>query len=263
MLLLDILDEVDDFLPGNGLGSIGIEDLENILPGWGTLLGSDLSEHLSGFLSEGTGGFHGGLEFFLVDLTGFVGVDHLEDLVGLLEVLLGELVVVLLGDLLEEVAEFIPGNGTGFIGIEFIEDFLPGWWSWFLGADLSEHLSGLLSTGTGGFHSSLEFFLVDLTGFVGVDHLEDLVGLLEVLLGEFVIVLLGDLLEEVAEFIPGNGLGSIGIEFIKDFFPGWWLWLARFVQRADLDSGGSGQKGGNSNEFHRVVYLSLCNLNYS
>ena len=46
MLLLDILDEVDDFVPGNGLGSIGIEDLENILPRWGTLFGGDLSKSI-------------------------------------------------------------------------------------------------------------------------------------------------------------------------------------------------------------------------
>ena len=91
-----------------------------------------MGEHLSGLLSESTSGFHGGLEFLLVDFTGFVGVNHLEDLVGLLEVLLGELVIVLLGDLLEEIGKFIPGNGTGLIGVELLEDLSPGWWSWLL-----------------------------------------------------------------------------------------------------------------------------------
>jgi hypothetical protein len=64
--------------------------------------------------------------------------------------------------------------------------------------------------------------------------------LLKVLLGELVVVLLGDLLEEIGKFIPGNGTGFIGVELLEDLSPGWWSLLRRLVQRANLDGGSGG-----------------------
>merc|ERR1719378_97305 len=102
VLLLNFLDEADDFFPGDSAGTIFIEDLKDIFPGWwATLL--DLGVHLSGFLVESFVGCDSDLEFLLVNITGIISIDHLEHLVDLLDVLLGELVVVLLGDLLKEV----------------------------------------------------------------------------------------------------------------------------------------------------------------
>merc|ERR1719408_650079 len=98
VLLLNFLDEADDFFPGDSAGTILIEDLKDIFPGWWTTL-LDLGVHLSGFLVESFVGCDSGLQLLLVNITGIISIDHLEHLVDLLDVLLGELVVVLLGDL--------------------------------------------------------------------------------------------------------------------------------------------------------------------
>ena len=259
----DLLEEGDKLVPGDGLGTIGIELLENLFPGWWLWLSVfdlGLGEHVSGFLSEGSVSLHGHVELVLIDLTGSILVDHLEDFVDLLEFLLGEWVVVLSSEFLDPLLKLWPGNGTVVVGIELLKDLLPGWGWWSLGGDLGEHLSGLLSESTGGLHGVLEFLLVDVTRSILVDHLEDFVGLLEVILGELVVVLGGNLLEEGDKLWPGNGTGSIGVELLKDLFPGWWLWLSGLVQRADLDSGNSGHNGGNSEEFHFCVFLFLFNL---
>merc|ERR1719408_431184 len=61
VLLLNFLDEADDFFPGDSAGTILIEDLKDLIPGWWATLG-DLGEHLSGLLVESTVSFDGSLK---------------------------------------------------------------------------------------------------------------------------------------------------------------------------------------------------------
>ena len=80
-------------------------------------------------------------------------------------------------------------------------------------------------------------------------------GLLEVLLGELVIVLLGDLLEEIGKLIPGNGTGFIGIELFEDIFPGWSTLLG---VGAGSDSGDGGNVWGGGSDCLRIVVVCLA-----
>ena len=113
VLLLNSVEPVLNLSPGDGSGLVGVEHSEEILPLWTTLgfeLG-ELSELLSGILSESTVGFHGGLEFSLVDITGSIGVNVLEHFLELLLHVVPHFVVLFLNrvePVLDSPQEIVP-----------------------------------------------------------------------------------------------------------------------------------------------------------
>ena len=84
-------------------------------------------------LSETFHGSDGGFEFGFVNITGSIGIDLLESSFDGLLVFLGDFDIVLLLNFLDEGDHLIPGDGTGTISIEDLENIFPAWWPLLFG----------------------------------------------------------------------------------------------------------------------------------
>lgn len=136
-----------ELLPGDLSVSIGVELVKNLFPFWWSGL-FGLGEKFVGKLGKTVFG-HGGLELFLIDLTGSISIEHLESLF--------DHVPLFGGDFhsggLEGIGKFFPGDFHVTVLVNDGADLFPGWWSGLFG--LGEFMldNGVLGNLDGGGHT--------------------------------------------------------------------------------------------------------------